>query len=70
MTKKIGHNYERDPYPWDGAETLSHSASWTCCGMSLPATYYTCPVCDRARGEAAPAGTGPTPPAPEHGPGE
>lgn len=50
MTKKIGHSYIRDPYPWDGAETLAGSASWRCCGMNLPATYLTCPMCERERG--------------------
>jgi len=49
MTKKIGHNYTRDPYPWDGAETLAGSASWTCCDMNLPATYLTCPICEKER---------------------
>lgn|GEM_PF-1286679 len=49
MTKKIGHDYSRDPYPWDGAETLAGSASWTCCGMNLPPTYLTCPMCERER---------------------
>ena len=49
MPKKIGHNYERDPYPWDGAEKLNCSAEWTCCGMKLPATYYLCPICDKER---------------------
>ena len=58
MTKKIGHNYIRDPYPWDGAETLAGSASWACCGMSLPSTYLTCPMCERERGADGESGTG------------
>jgi len=49
MSKKIGHNYERDPYPWDGAEKLANSAEWTCCNMTLPATYFVCPICEKER---------------------
>lgn len=49
MPKKIGHNYERDPYPWDGAEKLAHSKEWTCCGMKLPGTFYSCPICEKER---------------------
>jgi hypothetical protein len=49
MATKIGHDYNRDPYPWDGAETLSRSAAWTCCEMNLPATYITCPICGKER---------------------
>lgn len=49
MSKKIGHNYERDPYPWDGAEKFASSAEWTCCDMNLPATFYICPICEKER---------------------
>ena len=49
MPKKIGHNYERDPYPWDGAEKLAGSAKWTCCDMELPSTFYLCPICGKER---------------------
>lgn len=49
MAKKIGHNYNRDPYPWDGAEILASSAPWTCCNMNLPSTFFTCPICDKER---------------------
>ncbi len=49
MAKKIGHNYTRDPYPWDGAETLAGSAAWTCCDMNLPSTFITCPICGKER---------------------
>jgi len=49
MSKKIGHNYERDPYPWDDAGKLAGSADWTCCNMSLPATYFICPACEKER---------------------
>jgi hypothetical protein len=49
MSKKIGHDYNRDPYPWDGPEKLSFSADWTCCDMVLPSTYYICPTCEKDR---------------------
>lgn len=49
MVKKAGHDYNRDPYPWDGAETLASAASWTCCDMNLPSTFITCPICDKER---------------------
>ena len=49
MSKKIGHNYERDPYPWDGAEKLASSEEWTCCDMKLPSTFYICPICGKER---------------------
>jgi hypothetical protein len=49
MSKKIGHNYTRDPYPWDGAEKLASSAEWTCCTMPLPSTYFICPICEKDR---------------------
>jgi hypothetical protein len=49
MAKKIGHNYSRDPYPWDEAKGQASSASWTCCDMNLPATFYLCPICDKER---------------------
>jgi hypothetical protein len=49
MSKKIGHNYERDPYPWDDAEKLANPAEWTCCNMTLPATYLICPICEKDR---------------------
>jgi hypothetical protein len=49
MSKKIGHNYERDPYPWDNAKKLAKSSEWTCCGMNLPATFYVCPICEKER---------------------
>jgi hypothetical protein len=49
MSKKIGHNYDRDPYPWDGAEKLANSAEWTCCDMNLPSTFYICPICEKDR---------------------
>jgi len=56
MTKKAGHNPTRDPYPWDGAETLAGAAAWTCCGMHLPATYCTCPMCEKERDASGEAG--------------
>jgi hypothetical protein len=49
MSNKIGHNYSRDPYPWDGAEKLAHSANWTCCDMKLPPTFLICPICEKER---------------------
>jgi hypothetical protein len=49
MSNKIGHNYSRDPYPWDGAEKLAISAKWTCCDMKLPATFHICPICEKER---------------------
>lgn len=49
MSKKIGHNYERDPYPWDGAEKLASSEEWTCCGLNLSAAFYICPICEKER---------------------
>lgn len=49
MAKKIGHNYERDPYPWDTASKDKGSREWTCCEMSLPATFYICPICEKER---------------------
>jgi hypothetical protein len=57
MAKKTGHNYSRDPYPWDEAKTSSNSASWACCDMNLPSTFYLCPICDKERG-LIPAGEG------------
>jgi hypothetical protein len=49
MSKKIGHDYNRDPYPWDGAEKLASPAEWTCCDLNLPLTYYICPICEKDR---------------------
>jgi hypothetical protein len=49
MSKKIGHNYSRDPYPWDDAEKRASSAQWTCCDMKLPATFFICPICEAER---------------------
>ena len=49
MAKITGHSYTRDPYPWDGAETLAGAAAWTCCDMNLPSTFITCPMCDKER---------------------
>jgi hypothetical protein len=49
MSKKIGHNPVRDPYPWDGAKKLAGSGEWTCCDMTLPATYCICPICEKER---------------------
>jgi hypothetical protein len=49
MSKKIGHNYTRDPYPWDGAEKLAGSAEWMCCDMNLPSTFCICPICEKER---------------------
>ena len=49
MSKKIGHNYNRDPYPWDGAEKLASIVKWTCCDMDLPSTFYICPICEKER---------------------
>lgn len=49
MPKKIGHNFSRDPYPWDDAEKLASSAGWTCCDMKLPLTFYVCPMCEKER---------------------
>jgi hypothetical protein len=49
MAKKIGHDYSRDPYPWDIAKSRANSASWTCCDMDLPSTYSLCPICDKER---------------------
>lgn len=51
MAGKCGHNYSRDPYPWDGKETLANSSSWTCCDMNLPSTYIFCPMCEKEREE-------------------
>jgi hypothetical protein len=53
MSKKIGHNYERDPYQWDTAKKGNGSAEWTCCGMNLPTTFYICPICEKERDLAA-----------------
>jgi hypothetical protein len=49
MAKKIGHNYERDPYPWDVAKNSKMPEEWTCCDMKLPATFYICPICEKER---------------------
>lgn len=49
MAKKIGHNYERDPYPWDSPKVNKRSAEWRCCEMNLPATFYICPICEVER---------------------
>jgi hypothetical protein len=49
MSKKIGHDYNRDPYPWDLSQKHARSAEWTCCDMALPATYNICPACENAR---------------------
>jgi hypothetical protein len=49
MSKKIGHNYERDPYPWDGAGKLTSSTEWTCCDMDHPSMYILCPICEKER---------------------
>jgi len=49
MSKKIGHNYERDPYPWDGAEKFASSSEWTCCDMNLPSAFFICPICEKER---------------------
>jgi hypothetical protein len=49
MPKKIGHNHSRDPYPWDEVKTGASSATWTCCDMNLPSTFYLCPICDKER---------------------
>ena len=49
MSKKIGHNYSRGPYPWDDAGKLSRPAEWRCCDMNLPNTFYICPICERER---------------------
>jgi hypothetical protein len=49
MSKKIGHDYSRDPYPWDETKKHASSAKWTCCNMNLPSTYYTCPICETDR---------------------
>ena len=49
MAKKAGHNYSRDPYPWDETKDPASAASWTCCDMNLPATFYLCPICDKER---------------------
>jgi hypothetical protein len=53
MSKKIGHNYERDPYPWDGAEKSARFEKWTCCDMNLPSSYFICPMCEKERDLAA-----------------
>jgi hypothetical protein len=49
MSKKIGHNFSRDPYPWDDAERSVISANWTCCDMNLPVTFFICPMCEKER---------------------
>jgi hypothetical protein len=53
MSKKIGFNPVRDPYPWDNADLVVNSATWSCCGMNLPATYHLCPMCEKERDEDA-----------------
>ena len=49
MSKKIGHNYSRDPYPWDDSEKPANSGEWTCCGMKLSRSFYVCPICEKER---------------------
>lgn len=49
MAKKLGHNYERDPYPWDTAKNNKQATEWSCCDMTLPATFYICPICEKER---------------------
>jgi hypothetical protein len=49
MSKKIGHNYSRDPYPWDEANMPAKSTEWNCCDMKLPATFFICPMCGKER---------------------
>ncbi|MEI6825228.1 MAG: hypothetical protein WCK54_06535 [Desulfuromonadales bacterium] len=49
MVKKIGHDYNRDPYPWDDSEKGASAVHWTCCDMNLPKTFYICPMCERER---------------------
>jgi hypothetical protein len=49
MSKKIGHNFSRDPYPWDDSEKPTISVNWTCCDMKLPVTFYICPMCGKER---------------------
>jgi hypothetical protein len=49
MTKKIGHDYSRDPYPWDKSQKLAKSAKWECCNLSVPDSYLICPICEKER---------------------
>lgn len=49
MSKKIGHNPVRDPYPWDDANKIAKDTTWTCCDMRLPSTYNICPICEKRR---------------------
>jgi hypothetical protein len=49
MSKKIGHNYSRDPYPWDDTGKSANSKEWTCCDMKLPVTFFICPMCEKER---------------------
>jgi hypothetical protein len=49
MSQKIGHNYSRDPYPWDDSERSAISTNWTCCAMILPKTFFICPMCEKER---------------------
>ena len=51
MSKKIGHNPVRDPYPWDASQKSGKSSGWECCDMKLPATYDVCPICEKRRGD-------------------
>lgn len=47
MPKKIGHDYNRDPYPWDSSEKPASTGEWMCCGMKLPSTFNVCPICEK-----------------------
>lgn len=49
MSKKIGHDYNRDPYPWDSAENLTKPAEWSCCDMRLSSKFSSCPICGKER---------------------
>jgi hypothetical protein len=47
--KKIGHNSNRDPYPWNDTNKLTGTKEWKCCDMKLPSTFYICPICEKER---------------------
>jgi len=45
MANKIGYDHNCNSFPHEEMEFLARKTSWTCCNMTLPSSFYLCPIC-------------------------
>ena len=50
MAFKADYDHNCNSFPHEEIEFLVRKTSWTCCSMTLPSSFYLCPICGLEQG--------------------